>query len=133
MALRSGFALHHSEFGEFLSAPIWDERNGNPLSVLSALARLDIDPWAEAARLADLPKEAAAVALAAIISRLPENHRGPSDSDTATIAARLVKRLPEHGPAASVDGASGGDQHPKRNAIWLICLMLAAVLIGMAM
>jgi hypothetical protein len=130
MPLRPEFTLHHSEFGEFLSAPIWDERNGNPLSVLSALARLDIDPWAEAARLADLPKEAAASALAAIISRLPENHRGLSDSDTATIAARLVRRLPEHDPAASVDGASG-HQHPKRNAIWLVGLMLVAVLIGM--
>ena len=42
-----------SEFDDFLYAPIGEDRNGMLLSVLSALARLDIDPWQEAAKLAD--------------------------------------------------------------------------------
>jgi hypothetical protein len=37
-----------SEFDDFLFAPIGEDRNGMLLSVLSALARLDIDPWQEA-------------------------------------------------------------------------------------
>ena len=37
-----------SEFDSFLCAPIGEERNGMLLSVLSALARLDVDPWQEA-------------------------------------------------------------------------------------
>ena len=43
-----------SEFDDFLFAPIGEERNGMPLSVVSALARSDLDPWQEAAQLARL-------------------------------------------------------------------------------
>jgi hypothetical protein len=42
-----------SEFNDFLYAPIGVERNEMPLSVLSALARLNIDPWGEAAELSE--------------------------------------------------------------------------------
>jgi hypothetical protein len=41
-----------SEFDEFLGASICEDRNGTGLSVLSALARLDVDPWIEATSLA---------------------------------------------------------------------------------
>src|SRR5271165_3171433 len=47
------------EFDEFLGAPIGEDRNGTGLSVLSALARLDVDPWQEATSLARMPREAA--------------------------------------------------------------------------
>jgi len=40
------------EFDEFLCAPIGADRNGTGLSVLSALARLNVDPWQEATSLA---------------------------------------------------------------------------------
>ena len=48
-----------TEFDDFLFAPIVEDRNDMPLSVLSALARLDIDPWQEADKLARLPGETA--------------------------------------------------------------------------
>src|SRR5688500_10632342 len=95
MPLRAEFTLHQSDLSEFLSALLWEERNGAPLSVLSALARLDMDPWAEAARLAALPKGGAALTLAAILGRLPGQH--PGTSDTVMIAERLVDLLPEGG------------------------------------
>ncbi len=72
MSLPHSFALLNSEFGAFLYAPIGEERNGMPLSVVSALTRLDIDPWQEAVRLAGLRREEAVSALAQIIDRLPE-------------------------------------------------------------
>jgi hypothetical protein len=59
------------EFDEFLCAPIGDDRNGTGLSVLSALARLNVDPWQEAMSLALMPREAAVVRLAALIDTLP--------------------------------------------------------------
>ena len=37
-----------AEFDKFLGAPVGEGRNGTPLSVLSALARLNVDPWHEA-------------------------------------------------------------------------------------
>ena len=62
------------------------------LSVLSALARLDIDPWQEAAKLAGLPGETATQRLASLIAELPD---GPSThQDPVTIAARLIALLP---------------------------------------
>jgi hypothetical protein len=36
------------EFDEFLRASIGEDRNGTGLSVLSAFARLNVDPWQEA-------------------------------------------------------------------------------------
>ena len=62
------------------------------LSVVSALARLDVDPWQEAARLARLPVEAATQRLASLIAALPEAS-GPR-WDPATIATRLIGLLP---------------------------------------
>jgi hypothetical protein len=44
------------EFDDFLYAPIGADRNEMPLTVLSALSRLDIDPWKEAAELSELQK-----------------------------------------------------------------------------
>jgi hypothetical protein len=82
-----------SEFDDFLFAPIAEESNGMLLSVISALARLDLDPWQEAIKLAGLPGETATQRLASLlIAALPG---GPSAHlDPGTIAARLIALLP---------------------------------------
>jgi hypothetical protein len=80
------------EFDDFLFAPIGEERNGMLLSVISALARLDIDPWQEAANLAQLPGTTATRRLASLIASLPD--RPSPNLDPGTIAARLIARLP---------------------------------------
>src|SRR3546814_12843943 len=108
MALRAEYTLHHSDLGEFLGASVWEEENGNPLSVLSAFARLDIDPWEEAARLRSLPKEAAVSALAEFLSRLPMPRR--THQTTAVIADRLVDLLAKPAVAAYVGSADGGNR-----------------------
>ena len=81
-----------SEFDDFLFAAIGEDKNGMLLSVLSALARLDIDPWQEAAQLAGLPGGTATQRLASLIEALPE--RPSAHPDPATIAARLIALLP---------------------------------------
>jgi hypothetical protein len=81
-----------SEFDDFLFAPIGEERDGMLLTVLSVLARLDLDPWQEAAELARLPGKTATQRLTSLIAALPD---GPSvHLDPETIAARLIQRLP---------------------------------------
>jgi hypothetical protein len=92
MTLPARFSLLHSEFNGFLFASIGDESNEVPLSVISALTRLGIDPWQEAARLSKLPKSLASHALAATIARLPSGTWNAADADG--IAARLVDLLP---------------------------------------
>ncbi len=62
------------------------------LSVLSALARLDVDPWQEAANLARMPREAASERLTALIAALPDEPT--ADISAKAIAADLVALLP---------------------------------------
>ena len=93
-----------AEFDKFLGAPIGEGRNGTPLSVLSALARLNVDPWQEAASLARMTTEAAAARLTALIAALPD--APTKDVPAKTIAATLVTLLPK--PAGFTVGASDG-------------------------
>jgi hypothetical protein len=85
-------SLPPSEFNDFLFAPIGEDGNGMSISVLSGLARSDVDPWLEAAKLAGLPGETAAQRLAALIGALPD--RAALCADPRTIATRLVELLP---------------------------------------
>ena len=83
---------HKSKFARFLYAPVGEERNGMLLSVLSALARLDVDPWQEAATLTKMPAQDATLRLASLLSTLP--------SDAVTLLApstvlRLIALLPQ--------------------------------------
>jgi hypothetical protein len=92
MTLATATSALESRFDRFLYAAVREDPDGTPLTVLSVLARLDVDPWKEAAKLAQLPGEAAARALAVLISALPKGSATPSDSET--IAARLITLLP---------------------------------------
>lgn len=81
-----------SEFDAFVFAPVDDEKNGMVLSVLSALARLDVDPWQEAAELTRMPRNAANQRLTSLIAALPDAPSTRSQPDT--IADRLIELLP---------------------------------------
>jgi hypothetical protein len=80
------------EFDKFLGASIGAGRNGTMVSVLSALARLDVDPWQEAAALARMPREAATKRLTALIAALPRE--SSAELPSQTIAGDLVALLP---------------------------------------
>jgi hypothetical protein len=130
MALRQAFSLINSEFNDFLFASVGDEGNGMTLSVFSALVRLDIDPWREAARLAALSNEGAAQAFARTLARLPGGRWALAN--TQEIAARLVAFLPRHRIIAMTTSRDAGKA--KSSPIFLmICLMLfvaASLVIG---
>ncbi len=134
MALRPEYSLGNSEFNEFLFAFVGEERSGQQLTVLSALARLGLDPWGEAARLSELPKETATNALAAAIGALPGANWKVSDRQS--IAVRLVNCLPRRSSpsARAPQGRSIGDQKQKSGALkWLIWIALGtAVLFAMS-
>src|SRR5215208_4857894 len=92
MTLRPEYSLCNSTYNAFLFAAVGEEKVGLPLTVLSALTRLGFDPWQEAARLSDLPRETAARVFAVTIAMLPEGDWKASESEA--IAARLVNQLP---------------------------------------
>jgi hypothetical protein len=87
---RSPFAARTSAFDDFLYAPIGDEDNGMVLTALSALARLGVDPWDEAARLSALPRDMATKRLTSIIVGLSHGQWAPAEN----IAGRLAALLP---------------------------------------
>ena len=116
------------EFDDFLFAPIGEDRNGMLLSVLSALARLNVDPWGEAAKLARLPAETATRHLALLIAKIPD---GPSPRpDPATIAARLVALLPRwvgSGTEPSAAVRKDGTATKSRTLLFVILMVLVLV------
>jgi hypothetical protein len=95
MRLSATAAVQNGAFSDFLAAEIGEEKNGMALSLLSALTRLGIDPWQEASRLAELPEKKAVDALSAIIARAVTP--APADTDTPSLAERLVRLLPRPG------------------------------------
>jgi hypothetical protein len=79
-------------FDPFLYASIGEDPNGTPLSLLSALARMDIDPWGEAQSLAKMPPGAATDRLAALIAASPEDPNAVAGA--RRVALQLVALLP---------------------------------------
>lgn len=117
------FALGRSDLNGFLFADIGMERSGMPLSVISALARLDFDPWQEAGRLARLPRTTAADGLARLIAGLPASLWPMPDAKQ--IAARLVALLPERNDSPAVVV-----MQVRLNWLWLVGLAIALALIA---
>jgi hypothetical protein len=118
-------ASSHSDLNRFLFSEVGVDASGRMLSVLSALARQDLDPWQEAGSLAMLPKPSAAARLAHLIampaSLLPL-------ADASVIAAKLVTLLPPRGDAPG----SSVVPMPQGTTQWmmLVLALLAALLVA---
>jgi hypothetical protein len=94
------------------------------------LTRLGFDPWQEAARLSDLPREIAARAFAVTIAMLPEGDWKASESEA------IAGRSGELAAGAERAGhpIGGGRTHRRRKdevgvAMWLAWGVLAAALL----
>ncbi len=90
--MRAALISRGSEFHQFLYAPVCHEQEGMPLSVLSALARQDVDPWTEAERLSQLPQDKALKEMVVFLDALPR--RTLDCIDRMEVAARLCALLP---------------------------------------
>jgi hypothetical protein len=128
MTLSNSMSLLRSEFDAFLFAPVEEDRNGMPLSVLSALARLDVDPWQEAAKLARLPGEAARKRLALLIAALPDG--ASTHRDSGTIAARLIALLPRRTSSDIPSRETAPGAHPVTESRALMYGIAMAFVLG---
>lgn len=112
-----------SEFDDFLYASVDEGANGTLLSVLSALARLDIDPWQEAADLARMSRASATRRLATLIGALPGQSLAHRDS--GIVAVRLIALLPEKAgfsPASREASPNAGALNNSRAIMYVIIL-----------
>jgi hypothetical protein len=125
-----------SEFNAFLFSPLGDDRNGMPLSVVSLLARGDLDPWQEAASLAAMPADAATRRLQSLIRALPEQPLTLPDS--ATVANRLIAILPRRTDPkirssekqAKAHDAAGSAPSQRTTVVTIIVLVSMMLLMG---
>ena len=132
MSLRRAYAPMLPEFDSFLYASVGEEVDGVPLSVLSALSRLDLDPRDEAARLSHLTKETAADQLARMIAGLSD--RRWTLSEARRVAGQLIERLPTSTSADKPDRFDTGTaptpgSEPSRFLVYLA--LLIALLVGL--
>jgi hypothetical protein len=128
----SAATCRRSSFDDFLYASIREEANGAPLSVLSALARLGLDPWKEAASLAQLSRERAAQKLMSLIETLP--HALSTDPVAEAVVPRLIALLPRQTGAAipsyqTLRGRVSTNQHVVQCGL-LYLAFLAMMLLG---
>ncbi len=80
------------QFDDFLFARLDEDSEATPLSVLSVLARLGVDPWEEAAKLSGLERVSAAKRLVEFIAATPG---APTAYLSAkTVSDRLIDLLP---------------------------------------
>src|SRR6185312_9871625 len=109
-------------YNDFLFKVIGENPNGTQISVLSALAQTNIDPWEEASRLAALPKAAAEDALISILDKV--HGRIWSAPEEAVIAEQLLKLLPQQGNKILSEGGIA-KASPQPLNLWLVWLSVA--------
>ncbi len=117
---------HPPEFEPFLYAFVGEDARGSSVTVLSALARLNLDPWAEAADLATLGREAAALRVGALLSRVRDvpalgRSHGP-------VGRELSRLLPERKARPGTSDSASSDGGPLTPGMgWAIAVALLVV------
>jgi hypothetical protein len=135
MALRESFRPLRPDLDNFLFAAVGTEQNGVPLSMISALTRLGLDPWSEAGRLSSLSRREAAEQLARLIAELPDARRPLAEA--REIAGVLVEELPRDGntappPSRPVRRRYRWPTVPRQSQFLVLCIVVAvAALVSM--
>ena len=115
---RARFSTLNARYEEFLFAQVCEEANGMRLSVLSALARMNVDPWEEATRLAAMPK---AIAEKTLLSSLDlVSGKSWKSPEAAAIVARLVRLLPQADEAAPLAATGNAQALAQRKSYWWV-------------
>ena len=123
---RARFSSLSARYDNFLYAPVCEDANGMRLSVISALARSDVDPWEEATRLAAMPRAIAEKTLLSILDLV--SGRSWKSPQAAAIAARLVRLLPQPGEAAPLAATGAANVPVLRKNYWWVWLGFALAL-----
>jgi hypothetical protein len=133
MTLRRSFRPLRPDLDKFLFATVGDEIDGMPLSVISALTRLGLDPWEEAGRLSALNHREAVEQLARLVAELPGSLRPLTEA--RAVARHLINLLPKHDASPiSVPQAPQRRRFrlptlPRPSLFWIVCCCLAATVL----
>jgi hypothetical protein len=123
----SASAIHlDTQFDRFLFAAIGESKEGMCITVLSALARLNVDPWKKAAELSRLPDDVAGQRLASLIATLPDLRSANMEPG---MIDRLVTLLPADRTAPAPNQTFGFGVITNARAL-IIYVTLMAVIVG---
>ena len=118
-----------SDYDAFLQAEVGEDRTGAAVTVLSALARLGLEPWTEAKELARLGRKEAEVRLEAHFSAITDVPALAlsSGSKTAKLVALLPKRV---APTFAREGRTGTIRFPQVSLFWVGLAIIGAAVIA---
>lgn len=118
-----------SDYDAFLFANLGEDRTGATVTVLSALARLDLEPWTEARELARLAREDAQV-------RLTTHFEAIADIPVLALAsesraAKMVSLLPKRAPLrVSKPLEAGTNNFPRISISWTAMALVGIVVLA---
>jgi hypothetical protein len=115
-----------TRFDGFLFAEIGEDKNGMCVTVLTALARLNFDPWKKAAELSRLKGDSAREILGALIANSPDLLSPNLESG---LIDRLVDLLPARTFAPALNQTFGFGILTNARA-FIVYVMLMAVIIA---
>jgi hypothetical protein len=113
-------ALQHSDLNTFLYADVGTEQNDMTLHVMSVLARLGMDPWTEAERLANLPIEEAVGTLSRAVSAALRGTPSMLKPDVESVARRLIALLPDRTALGGAQVLPGRGMAYQRTVVWIL-------------
>ena len=117
-----------SDYDAFLFAEVGEDRTGSAVTVLSALARLDLEPWTEARELSRLGPEDAHIRLATHLEAIADIPALALAGESRV--AKLVSLLPKHSPPrVSKSNEAGTSNFPKLSMSWTTVVIVGVVLL----
>jgi methylphosphotriester-DNA--protein-cysteine methyltransferase len=121
-----------SDYDAFLFAEVGEDRTGAVVTVLSVLARLDLEPWTEAHELSQLAREDAQV-------RLTTHFKAITDIPALALAsegraAKMVSLLPKRAPLrVSKTCEAGTNNSPELSISWTTVTLVGAVVLALVL
>lgn len=115
------------DFNNFLYSAVTDDPD-QTVSVLSALARHNVDPWDEAAQLAQMPKKIAIARLTSMISSA--NMDLTTQSRAELNATRLVELLPRPSVLGIPRDSGVPSSRPGSYPLIIACIVVALLFVA---
>ena len=117
------------DYDAFLQAEVGEDRTGAAVTVLSALARLGLEPWTEAKELARLGSEDAEVRLEAHLAAITDVPALALASGSK--AAKLVSLLPKRAPPVFAKARQTGNvSFPQVSLFWVVSALIGVAVIA---
>lgn len=118
-----------SDYDTFLQAEVGEDKTGAAVTVLSALARLGLEPWTEAKELARLGKKDAEVRLSAHLAAITDIPALAMERGSK--AAKLVLLLPRKAPPVFAKGPQKSTiSVPQISLFWIVLALIGIAVVA---